>query len=75
VLSQFFAYYSWLRGNFTSVIADIDQDGVSDIVTAPGQGMGPQVRVFDSAGNAKGTFFTHHQGFRGGLNISSVPVF
>ncbi len=75
VLSQFFAYYSWLRGSFTSVIADIDQDGVSDIVTAPGQGMGPQVRVFDSAGNAKGTFFTHHRGFRGGLNISSVPVF
>ncbi|MDD5040287.1 MAG: DUF1416 domain-containing protein [Patescibacteria group bacterium] len=75
VVSQFFAYAQNLRGSFSSVVADVDSDGTSDIVTAPGSGMGPHVRAFDGAGEVVAQFFTHHQGFRGGLNISTVPVF
>ncbi len=75
VVSQFFAYATHLRGAFTSIIADIDQDGTSDVVTAPGPGMGPHVRVFDYAGNPVAQFFTHHTGFRGGIDVSSVPAF
>ncbi|XOU95015.1 MAG: FG-GAP repeat domain-containing protein [Candidatus Kerfeldbacteria bacterium] len=69
VLSQFFAYSNHLRGNFSSFIADVDADGVNEIVTAPGAGMGPQVRIFDMWGTVKSQFFTHHTGFRGGVNI------
>ena len=68
-IGQFWAYYEWLRGNFTSFIADLEDDGTTEIITAPGEGMGPQVRVFNSAGRALSQFFTHHTGFRGGLNI------
>ena len=75
VLSQFFAYATNLRGNFTSLLADVDQDGVSDIITAPGAGMGPQVRIFSYQGVAKRSFFTHHTGFRGGIDIQSIPEF
>lgn len=69
VISQFFAYSNQLRGNFTSFIADVNADGVNEIITAPGAGMGPQVRIFDMWGNAVTQFFTHHTGFRGGINI------
>lgn len=68
--SQFYAYSNKLRGSFTSFIADVNADGINEIITAPGQGMGPHVRVFDMWGNVISQFFTHHTGFRGGINIS-----
>ncbi len=75
VVSQFWAYASTLRGDFTSIVADLDQDGTDDIITAPGAGMGPQVRAFNYNGDVVSQFFTHHTGFRGGIDISSVPAF
>jgi len=69
VLKQFWAYDSRLRGNFTSFVADVNGDGNAEIITAPGEGMGPQVSVFNSSGKALSRFFTHNKGFRGGLNI------
>ncbi|MFA6098919.1 MAG: VCBS repeat-containing protein [Patescibacteria group bacterium] len=74
VVSQFFAYSKSLRGNFTSLLADLNQDGTSDIITAPGKGMGPHVRAFNYAGEVIAQFFTHHTGFRGGINIGSMPA-
>jgi len=74
-ISQYWAYAETLRGNFISVVADVNQDGTMDIVTAPGAGMGPQVRVFDNNGYPLSQYFTHHTGFRGGINISTVPIF
>ncbi|MFA5107658.1 MAG: VCBS repeat-containing protein [Patescibacteria group bacterium] len=70
VLSQFWAYASTLRGNFTSFVADLNGDGTTEIVTAPGTGMGPQVRTFNQDGQALSQFFSHHPGFRGGITIS-----
>ncbi|MFH1598576.1 MAG: FG-GAP-like repeat-containing protein [Patescibacteria group bacterium] len=67
--SQFWAYASTLRGKFTSFVADLNGDGTNEVVTAPGEGMGPQVRTFDRNGNPLSQFFTHHTGFRGGLNM------
>jgi len=75
VVSQFWAYASTLRGNFMSLVADVDQDGTDDIVTAPGAGMGPHVRAFNYAGDPVSQYFTHHRGFRGGISISTVPIF
>ncbi|MBU0707416.1 FG-GAP repeat protein [Patescibacteria group bacterium] len=72
VLSQFWAYSSTLRGNFTSFVADLNGDGTTEIVTGPGTGMGPQVRTFDQDGNALSQFFSHHTGFRGGINITKA---
>ncbi len=72
VLSQYWAYSSHLRGNFTSFVADLNGDGTTEIVTAPGEGMGPQVRTFDQDGNALSQFFSHHTGFRGGIYITKA---
>jgi len=74
-ISQYWAYAETLRGNFMSVVADVNQDGTMDIVTAPGEGMGPQVRVFNNDGYPMSQYFTHHPGFRGGINITTIPVF
>lgn len=73
VENQFFAYASILRGGFTSMVVDVDADGTTEIITAPGAGMGPQVRVFNQTGKALNQFFTHHTGFRGGISLA--PAF
>lgn len=72
VLSQFWAYASTLRGSFTSFVADLNGDGTTEIITAPGEGMGPQVRTFNQNGQALSQFFSHHTGFRGGIHITSI---
>lgn len=75
VVSQYWAYSETLRGSFTSFVGDVDEDGTNEVITAPGAGMGPQVRVFEYDGTVADQFFTHHTGFRGGINITSMPTF
>lgn len=52
-LGQFTAYETKFQGGVRVAVGDINGDSVPDIVTAPGAGRAPQVRVFD------GTNLTH----------------
>jgi hypothetical protein len=44
---SFFAYDEHFRGGVHVGVVDYDGDGIAEIVTAPGPGGGPHVRVFD----------------------------
>ncbi|MBX9581322.1 MAG: hypothetical protein K2X87_13515, partial [Gemmataceae bacterium] len=44
---DFFAYDEAFRGGVRVSVADVNGDGTPDIVTGPGKGMPPLVRVFD----------------------------
>ena len=44
---DFFAYDVDYRGGVRVAVADLNGDGVPDLVTAPGRGMIPLIRVFD----------------------------
>src|SRR5262249_10353109 len=44
---NFLAYPTTFHGGVRTALADFTGDGVPDIVTAPGPGMAPLVRVFD----------------------------
>ncbi|MEA1981446.1 MAG: hypothetical protein U9N54_10790 [candidate division Zixibacteria bacterium] len=74
-VSQFWAYASALRGSFTPLITDIDQDGTNEIVTTPGNGFGPHLRAFEYDGTITSSFFTHNEDYRGGINAMSIPTF
>jgi len=71
---SFFAYDSSFRGGVRVAVGDVDGDGVSDIVTAPGQGGNPHIRVFDNQGNAKYSFFALDGKFKGGAFIALGDV-
>ena len=73
-ISQFWAYSQSLRGGYTPILMDIDQDGGNEIVTAPGEGFGPHVRAFEYDGTEVSNIFTHSMYFRGGVNVSSIPT-
>jgi hypothetical protein len=45
----FYAYDPRFRGGVRVAVADVTGDGIPDVITAPGPGGGPDVRVFDGA--------------------------
>jgi hypothetical protein len=54
--------------------ADLNGDGPAEIVTGPGAGGGPQVRVFNRWGEAKTQFFAYAENFRKGLDVTAKPA-
>ena len=74
---QFFAYDKNFRGGVKIAVADIDnkvRNTKSKIITAPGKGGGPQLRVFDNHGQILNQFFAFQKKFHGGVSVSSGDV-
>jgi hypothetical protein len=55
-------------------VGDVDGDGKIEIVTAPGPGGGPDVRVFDLKGNQKYRFNAYAPLFHGGVSIATGDI-
>jgi len=67
---SFLAYDEAFRGGVRVSVGDVTGDGKPDIVTAPGVGGGPQVKVFDGVtGREVASFFAYDPGFRGGVSL------
>jgi hypothetical protein len=49
LILAFNAYATSFRGGVRVATADVNNDGTLDVVTAPGNGGGPHIRVFDGA--------------------------
>ena len=67
---SFLAYDKRFRGGVEVAVGDLDDDGVADIVTGPGPGGGPHVRVFNGNGDLMSQFFAFDASYRDGLKIS-----
>ena len=76
LLGQFLAYHPNFDGGVYVASGDVNGDGFADIVTGPGLGGGPHVRVFDSiTGNQiagpLGGFFAYDPAFAGGVRVAA----
>lgn len=72
----FTAYSDDFHGGVNVAGVDVDGDGRSEIVTGPGPGGGPHVRVFGRGGAPlSGGFFAFDPGFTGGVFVGSIPDF
>lgn len=70
--SDFFAYDSSFRGGVSVAVADLNQDGHSEIIAGAGEGGGPHVRIFDGqTGQVIGQFFAYDPEFRGGVRVAA----
>ena len=71
----FFAYDLAFRGGVNVVAADIDGDGVDEIITGPGDGGSPQVKSFNKDGQIDGPiFFAFDQNLRDGVEVAASDV-
>ena len=70
VRTSFLAYDAAFRGGVRVAVGDLTGDGKPEIVTAPGPGGGPLVKVFDGrTGTLVESFFAFDPAFRGGVNV------
>ncbi len=74
ILSQWFAYEERFRGGVNVASADVDGDGMVEIITAPMGDYAPLVRIFDRNGTLEYEFMAYSPNFRGGVNISAGDV-
>lgn len=69
LLNTFYAHNKNFKFGVSVSICDYDNDKQIEIVTAPGVGGGPHIKIFDKNGGLKNNFFAGNKNFRGGLNI------
>ena len=74
LLGSFFAYDKNLRGGVSVALGDCDGDGQLEVVTGPGKGSEPLVKVFDTSGNLKNSFLAYDKKFVGGIEVSLGDV-
>lgn len=76
VINEFIAYGTDFRGGVAIASADINLDGKDDIITAPAQRGGPDVRVYTVNGKRIGENFNAYESeFRGGTMLAATPHF
>jgi hypothetical protein len=72
---DFFAYESTFTGGVRVAVGDYNGDGVLDVITAPGAGRAPEVRVFDGQSGALIAHFNAYDSrFMGGLFVASADM-
>jgi hypothetical protein len=75
LIRSFLAYDPAFRGGVRVALGDVNGDSVPDIITAPGRGMAPEIRVFDGrSGQLIRDFMAYDPAFRGGVLVAAGDV-
>src|SRR5205814_660535 len=79
LLSKLDAFGGKFRGGVRVAAADVNGDGLADVVAGAGSSGGPRVRVFDGQtaaplAGALGSFNAFAAGFRGGVFVAAADV-
>lgn len=72
--NSFLAYDKNFKGGVSVAIGDINNDGHNEIITAPGAGGGPHIRIFNSQRKAIGSFFAYDKSYHGGVRVGVSDV-
>jgi len=70
VAASFFAYDENFRGCVRVAVADLDNNGTSEIYTAAGPSGGPHLRVFNASGTVIGGFFPFEESLNNGIFVA-----
>jgi streptogramin lyase len=73
--NQFLAYDPRFTGGVRVATGDVNGDGVPDLITAPGPGGGPEIRIFDGVSGALiMDFMAYSPTFTGGVFVAVADV-
>lgn len=70
----FNAYASGFRGGIDVAAGDVDGDGYDEIITGPGKGGTPRVRIFKRDGTHVKDLWVYGNSFKGGVRVSAGDV-
>src|SRR5262249_38144808 len=72
---DFYAYEPTFGGGVRVAVGDYNGDGVLDVITAPGAGRAPEVRVFDGQSGAEIAHFNAYDShFLGGVFVAAADM-
>ncbi len=74
LLGSFFAYDKNSRGGVSVSLGDVDGDGQDEIITGPGAGLEPLIKIFSVKGTLKNSFLAYDKKFKGGVNVATGDV-
>ena len=75
LIRSFFAYSPLFTGGVRVAAGDVNGDGIADVITGPGAGGGPNVKIFDGTnGTLLQSFFAYAPGFTGGVYVAAGDV-
>jgi hypothetical protein len=77
LITKFFAYGKAFQGGVRVAVGDINNDGVPEIVTAPGAGRSPLVKVFDLLAGAEivsNRIRAYESSFENGVYVATGDV-
>lgn len=73
-LGEFDAYGKNFQGGATLRSADVDNDGIDELLLAPGMGGGPHIRVYQPDGTLKLEFFAGNVNEAGGAIAKYIDI-
>ncbi len=73
-LGNFFPYAPTFQRGANVTSADMNGDGVDEIITGARAGGGPHVRVFSQDGTVRTQFFAYSPNFRMGVDVAAYPA-
>jgi hypothetical protein len=73
MILEFMAYDPHFLGGVNLAVTSTGP-GFAQIITAPGAGGGPDIRIFDGTGKMTGEFLAYASGFLGGVNVAAGDV-
>ena len=73
-VSSFQPYAGEFRGGVYVASGNVDGLPGDEIITGPGPGGGPHVRIIDGTGREVGGFFAYAPGFSGGVRVATGDV-
>jgi hypothetical protein len=76
LLAEFFAYDPNFRGGVFVATGDVDGDGYDEVITAPGRGGSPHIRVWKIRGGVHliNEFAAYDWSFQGGVRLGAGDV-
>lgn len=74
LINKFTAYNENYLGGINVVSGDINNDGLSEIITSPSFGGGPHIKIFNSLGDIMEEFFAYDEEYYGGVKVATGDI-